>query len=97
MTDNKEILTDENKQTHDQNAHKAAADTKAEDLRDAKVDSKNSQKTKFAFIHQDLKSALNVWEELSHQAPALAADEKQLHEVKEILRQLQDKMAELDL
>ena len=93
MTDNKEILTDENKQTHDQTALKATADTKAEDLRDVK----NSQKTKFAFIHQDLKSALNVWEELSHQAPALAADEKQLHEVKEILRQLQDKMAELDL
>lgn len=61
------------------------------------TDNKNSQKTKFAFIHQDLKSALNLWEELSQQAPSLAADEKQLKEVKEILRQLQDKMTELDL
>jgi hypothetical protein len=99
MNDKKATLLDEDPKVNAPEKPAAAAMGRlaVESKTESRPEQKFIQKTKFAFIHQDLKSALNVWEELSQQTPTLPADEKRLLEVKELLRKLQDKMAELGL
>lgn len=50
----------------------------------------------FTRIKTDLSSALQQWEQLSAQAPALSADEQRLQEMQQLLKQLHDKMKALD-
>lgn len=51
----------------------------------------------FHRINTDLQSALKDWEVLAAQAPKLAADEKRLKEMQELLSELQKKIKELGL
>ncbi len=52
----------------------------------------NTQSTRWALIQNDLEKALNQWDELGKDQPALSQEEQQLAKIKSIINQLKEKL-----
>lgn len=52
----------------------------------------NTQSTRWALIQNDLEKALNQWDRLGKDQPALSQEEQQLAKIKSIINQLKEKL-----
>ena len=52
----------------------------------------NTQSTRWALIQNDLEKALNQWDKLGKDQPALSQEEQQLAKIKSIINQLKEKL-----
>ncbi|MEZ0390703.1 MAG: hypothetical protein ACAH59_00710 [Pseudobdellovibrionaceae bacterium] len=65
-----------------------------DDSKDVKEKNTNSPRKRILETRNELKKALDAWEDLSQEPQGLSADQQMLNDVKDLLKQLQNKIEE---
>jgi hypothetical protein len=65
-----------------------------DDSKDRLDKTSSSPRKRILETRNELKKALDAWEELSKEPQAVSADEQMLNDVKDLLKQLQNKLEE---